>query len=120
MDSILKTIRKKVLGMPINSENPDEESAFDVDLITNINTAFSTLTQLGAGPKGGFRIHDDTATWHDFIGDREDVDDIIDFVYLKVKLIFDPPSNSSAAEHMKATADELGWRICEAYENYEE
>lgn len=120
MDSILKTIRKMVLGIPINSENPDEETAFDTDLIIHINTAFSTLAQLGAGPKGGFHISDETATWTDFIGDKSDVEDIKTYVYIKVRLVFDPPSNSSAAAKMDEMAKELEWRICEAYEDYED
>ena len=119
MDSILNTIKKMVLGIPINSELPEEQSAFDTDLIIHINTAFSVLTQLGAGPEGGFSIHDASATWGDYCGDKIDVEMIKTYVYLKVRLVFDPPPNSSATELMKETAKEYEWRICEAYEDYE-
>lgn len=115
MDSILNTIKKMVLGIPVNSENEEETTAFDTDLIININTAFSVLTQLGAGPEGGFSISDSTATWHDFIADEKGVEMIKMYVYLKVRLGFDPPSSSSATELMKENAKEYEWRICEAY-----
>ena len=119
MDSILNTIKKMVLGIPINSENPEEQSAFDTDLIININTAFSVLTQLGAGPEGGFFITDASKTWSDFCGDKIDVEMIKTYVYLKVRLGFDPPTNSSAIELMKESAKEYEWRIREAYEKYD-
>lgn len=119
MDSILQTMRKMVLGMPINSESPDEPTAFDTDLIININSAFSVLTQLGAGPAGGFFISDYTAKWSDFIdSEREDLEMIKMFVYCKTKLGFDPPSNSSAAAQMEKNMKEYEWRICEAYANH--
>lgn len=115
MDSILNTIKKMVLGIPVNSENEEETTAFDTDLIININAAFSILTQLGAGPEGGFAITDSTATWHDFIADEQGVEMIKMYVYLKVRLGFDPPASSSAVDLMKENAKEYEWRICEAY-----
>ena len=118
MDSILNTIRKMVLGLPINSESEDEPTAFDTDLIIHINAAFSVLTQLGAGPKAGFYITDASSKWSDFCGDRIDVEMIKTYVYLKTRLGFDPPQSSSGAEMMEKTAKEYEWRICEAYEQY--
>lgn len=119
MDSILNTIKKMVLGIPINSDDPEEQSAFDTDLIIHINAAFSVLTQLGAGPEGGFSISNANSKWSDFISaGKEDVEMIKTYVYLKTRLGFDPPSSSSAAELMKETAKEYEWRICEAYGNY--
>lgn len=117
MDSILQTIRKMVLGLPINSEDPDEPTSFDTDLIININAAFSVLTQLGAGPKGGFFISDASSKWSDFIADEKGVEMVKMYVYLKTRLGFDPPANSSATELMKENAKEYEWRICEAYAN---
>lgn len=119
MDSILQTMRKMVLGMPINSESPDEPTAFDTDLIVNINGAFSTLTQLGAGPTSGFFITDANSKWSDFIpGEREDVEMIKMYVYLKTRLGFDPPTNSSATDQMEKNMKEYEWRICEAFANH--
>ena len=118
MDSILNTIKKMVTGMPINPGNPEEQAAFDTDLIVNINAAFSVLTQLGAGPEGGFYISDSSAKWSDFIADKEGVEMVKMYVYLKTRLGFDPPASSSAIDLMEKNAKEYEWRICEAYANY--
>ena len=118
MDSILRTIRKMVLGLPINSEDTEEEKAFNTDLIIHINTAFSVLTQHGAGPEEGFIITDDSSKWTDFIGDKKTVEMLKSYVYIKTKLAFDPPQNSSAIGQMKESAEEYEWRIREAYEDY--
>lgn len=120
MDSILNTIKKMVLGIPINSENPEEQDAFDTDLIIHINAAFSVLTQLGAGPEGGFFITDETSKWSDYIGDDKTVEMLKSYVYTKVRLAFDPPSSSAAIELMKESAKEYEWRIMEAYADYDE
>ena len=120
MDSILNTIKKMVLGsLPINSEDPEEQAAFDTDLIVNINTAFAVLTQLGAGPASGFFITDSTSKWSDFIADDPIVEMVKQYVYIKTRLGFDPPTNSSGIDLMKKNADECEWRIKEHFTNYE-
>ena len=43
-DSILKTIRDKRLG-------DENDTNFDTDLLTEINSALMNLTQIGVGPK---------------------------------------------------------------------
>lgn len=104
-DSILNDI-KKLLGIMESYEH------FDVDIIIHINTAFSTLTQLGVGPSDGFSITNKTETWADFIGDDYlKFQSVKTYIYLKVRMIFDPPSNSSAAEAIKSTISELEWRL---------
>lgn len=118
MDSILKTIRKMVLGLPINSEDSEEEIAFDTDLIIHINTAFSVLNQLGVGPKGGFFITGVDSKWSDFIGESKAIEMVKTYVYLKTKLAFDPPQNGTAVELMKEQCREYEWRAMEACEGY--
>lgn len=104
-DSILNDV-KKLLGIMESYEH------FDVDIIIHINTAFSTLTQLGIGPSDGFSITNKTETWADFIGDDYlKFQSVKTYIYLKVKMIFDPPSNSSATEAIKSTISELEWRL---------
>lgn len=104
-DSILNDI-KKLLGIMESYEH------FDVDIIIHINTAFSTLTQLGVGPSDGFSITNKTETWADFIGDDYlKFQSVKTYIYLKVRMIFDPPSNSSATEAIKSTISELEWRL---------
>ena len=104
-DSILNDV-KKLLGIMESYEH------FDVDIIIHINTAFSTLTQLGIGPSDGFSITNKTETWADFIGDDYlKFQSVKTYIYLKVRMIFDPPSNSSATEAIKSTISELEWRL---------
>lgn len=104
MDSILKTI-KKLLGIS------DEETHFDTDIIMHINSVFSILHQLGVGPDKSFSIQDDTATWDDFIEDDNNFNDVRTYIYLKVRLLFDPPASSSVMSAMERQISELEWRL---------
>ena len=109
MESILTSI-KKLLGI-------DEEYAqFDSDIIMHINSVFLNLTQLGVGPSEGFQIEDDSDTWEDFIGDSNQLQAVKSYVYLKVKLLFDPPLSSSVIESMNRMIAELEWRLNVAVE----
>lgn len=104
MDSILKTI-KKLLGIS------DEETHFDADLIMHINSIFPTLRQLGVGPDKTFSISDDTATWESFIDEDTDFNNVRTYMYLKVKLLFDPPMSSSVMSAIERQINELEWRM---------
>lgn len=104
-DSILTSI-KKLLGL-----NADDKS-FDTDIIIHINTALATLNQLGVGKKAGFAISDESATWKSLFGDNLTLIGFIkNYVYLKVRLVFDPPTNSFAVESIKQSISEYEWRI---------
>ena len=102
--SILDSI-KKLLGIS------SEATEFDTDIVIHINSVFSILTQLGVGPASGFSIEDSSAEWSDFIGDDARLSDVKSFVYLKTRLLFDPPASSSAMDAMNRMARELEWRI---------
>lgn len=102
-ESILDSI-KKLFG-PYS-----DNTAFDQDLIIHINTVFMTLNQLGVGPAEGFRIKDNTTTWDEYILPEDDLEGVKTYIYLKVKLIFDPPAPSVINEYNKAI-DELEWRL---------
>ena len=104
MESILTSI-KKLLGIE------EEYTQFDNDIIMHINSVLLNLTQLGVGPAEGFLIEDDTATWEDFIGDSNQLQAVKSYMYLKVKLLFDPPLSSSVIESMNRTIAELEWRL---------
>ena len=104
MESILTSI-KKMLGIT------EEYEHFDADLIMHINTVLSILTQLGVGPSEGFAIKDKTATWSDFLSDSKNLESVKSYVYMKIKLIFDPPLTSSVSEAMNRMISELEWRI---------
>lgn len=106
MEQSILTSTKKILGLA------EEYTPFDLDVITHINTAFSTLYQLGVGPTTGFAIEDATPTWADFIdGDISIVNACKTYVYLRVRLLFDPPPTSFALQAMKEQLAEYEWRI---------
>lgn len=105
MDSILTTV-KKMLGIP------EEFTQFDLDIIIQINSAFSILRQLGVGPEVGFRIESKNDYWEDFINDDETVEMFKTYVFQKVRLAFDPPATSFAIDAIKESIKELEWRLC--------
>lgn len=104
MDSILTSI-KKLLGIQ------EEYTHFDQDVIMHINTTFMVLSQLGVGPSNGFSITDKAAKWQDFLGTDPRLEAVRSYVFLKVKLLFDPPLSSAVTESMNAMIKELEWRL---------
>lgn len=116
MSSILKDIKKQLgYNEPYNTEDP---APYDCEIIMHINAQLSTLRQVGVGPKNGFRIIGEAQTWEDFLaGEHDEMNDLVpEFVFLKVKLVFDPPPSSFAMEAMKEQAKEDFWRIQELAE----
>lgn len=106
-DSILDNI-KKLLGLD------SSDDSFDTDIVILINNALSTLYQIGVGPDTGFMISDNKTTWKEYIGDEQDwnrFNSIVTYIYLKVKMIFDPPSSSSVADSFKSSISELEFRL---------
>lgn len=103
-ESILTSI-KKLLGITKEYKN------FDADIIMHINSVFMILTQLGVGPTEGFMIEDDSTTWDEYIEDSTKFKAVQTYVYLKVKLMFDPPLSSSVMEANKQMINELEWRL---------
>lgn len=110
MESILTSIKKQ-LGIE------EEYIHFDQEIIMCINTAFTILTQLGVGPTEGFSINDSKPVWTDFMPDIDRIEAIKSYVYLKVKLFFDPPVGSAVMESSNRMLSELEWRINVAAEN---
>lgn len=113
MDSILTSV-KKMLGIT------EECKDFDPDIIMHINTVLMILTQLGVGPEEGFYIEDDSSFWDDFVKDLSKLEAIKTYVYMKVRLMFDPPTGSSAMEATNRIIDELEWRLNIAGESIKE
>lgn len=107
MENSILTSTKKVLGIA------DDYTAFDLDIITHINTAFSILTQLGVGPSEGFMIEDKRAKWDDFVdidGDNQ-LNSVRSYVFLKVKQLFDPPTTSYLIDAQERQIEQLEWRL---------
>lgn len=107
MKSSILTSIKKMLGIA------EEYTHFDSDLIMHINSVLSILTQIGVGPSNGFSIQDDSTEWSQFIPDSDikKLGFVKSYVGLKVKLLFDPPTNSSVMEAMNKMIGELEFRL---------
>ena len=111
MESILTSI-KKLLG--ISEENTD----FDADIIMHINSVFTTLTQIGVGPSEGFYIEDKDSEWQEFIMDLNKLQAVKTYIYLKVRLLFDPSSlGASTLAAYERQIQELEWRLNVIAEN---
>lgn len=104
MESILTSI-KKLLGVTADYEH------FDPDIIMHINSVFMILQQLGVGPTEGFFIIDEDATWKDFLPEGQSLEAVKTYMYLKVRLVFDPPTSSAVLQAMERQISELEWRL---------
>lgn len=104
MESILNSI-KKLLGI---AEDYDH---FDSDIIMHINSVFTTLTQLGVGPEDGFSINDEAEKWEDFLPEERMIHSVKSYMFMKVKLMFDPPLSSAVIECTKEQIKEMEWRL---------
>lgn len=111
MENSILISTKKVLGIA------PTYTAFDLDIITHINAAFSILNQLGVGPVDGFMIESQEELWADFGGEEfvdvpmNQLNLVKTYVFLKVRLLFDPPSTSYLIEAASNQAKEYEWRL---------
>ena len=108
MENSILTSVKKLIGFA------EDYTAFDDDLLIHINSVFSTLTQLGIGPVEGFMIEDATATWDDYITagvPENELNSVRTYVFLKLRLAFDPPTSSYFIASMEKQIGELEWRL---------
>ena len=109
-EKILSSI-KKLLGLN------DGVTVFDTDIVIHINTVFANLTQMGVGPQDdegkniGFKISTGNEVWGDFTDNDILIDNVKTYVYIKVKMVFDPPTSSALIDAYNAQAKELEWRL---------
>ena len=105
MESILDTI-KQLLGIPT------DDDSFDTDVKVNINAAIFALSQIGVGPSNGYIVTSNTQMWNDYIGvSLINLEGVKNYIYLKTKLIFDPPTNSTTIQAINDNLKELEWRM---------
>lgn len=102
--SILNSM-KKVLNLA------EDDTAFDMDVMMHVNSAISRLSQLGVGPADGFMIEDAEATWETFLGSDPRLNDIKSFVFLYVKLLFDPPATGFGTSAIEKQIEKYEWLI---------
>ena len=103
-DSILDST-KNTLSIPSTYD------VYDGQIIMHINSVFATLHQLGIGPDPSYSITDDSETWDDFIDETENINSVKTYMYLKVRMIFDPPTTSFAIAAMEKQIEELEFRL---------
>lgn len=108
-ESILNFIKTK-LGYSTGCKD------YDVEIVDDINAAFSVLSQLGLGPNTGFYISGENETWSDILGDRKDLELVKTYVWIKTRLLFDPPQSSTYLKILTEMASEYEWRINTAVE----
>ena len=103
-DSILNSI-KKLLGIA------SDYTIFDQDIIIHINSVFMILMQLGVGPTAGYSITDESNVWSEFVDSSTQLEAVKSYVYLRVRLLFDPPQSGSLIDAITKTIDMLEWRL---------
>lgn len=104
MDSILDSI-KKLLGIQ------EDYTHFDPEIIVNINSVFTILHQLGVGPDEPFCIENETSKWNEFLTDEKEIKLVESYMYLRVRLLFDPPSNSFLVKAIQDQIQEFEFRL---------
>ena len=103
-DSILDSVKKMC-------NVAEDDPSFDQDLILYINSAFMTIMQEWHGMDHAFRVVDGSETWDDLLADDTDFEGVKELVGLKVRMVFDPPSNSSVMQALKDEIQNLEWRL---------
>lgn len=97
---------KKLLGIDANY------TVFDEDILVGINSALMTCMQLGVGPSTGFTVTDSSQTWEDFLpDDMIQLQAVKQYVYMKTRMIFDPPDSSAVASALSDSIKETEWRL---------
>lgn len=103
-ESILTSVKKN-LGII------EDDTSFDSDIILDINSIFPILYQIGVGPEG-FQIEDKEATWQDYLGDEiSKLATVKAYMYLQVRILFDPPQSSSVISAYESRINEYAWRL---------
>ena len=89
---------------------------FDTELIMFINAAINKLIQIGVGPDEGFQITGIDETWDQLLGEYMNVELAKEYIYLDVRMIFDPPSNAFVMSAFKEHQEENAWRLSVSYD----
>lgn len=105
MESVILSTIKVMLG------GPDLGESFDTDLLVHINSSVQTLLDLGVVPKSEFTSVSKTTKWGEFLNTDVVLDFVKSFVYLKTKMVFDPPPSSYVSDALSRQLAELEFRI---------
>lgn len=102
-NSILTQVKKSV-GLA------KEYDAFDMDILLHINSVIATLSQLGVELVSQ-EVTGYDETWESIFGNNKKLNFIKSYVYIKVRLLFDPPTSSTVSQSLENQAKEYEWRI---------
>lgn len=104
-ESILNDIRE-MLGI----KDPSYD-VFDTDIMVNINAAIGILNQLGIGVEGFF-LTTSGQTWTDLLGEKQYGFQLVkQYVYLRTKVVFDPPTSGFVLDAYNDQIKNLEWRL---------
>lgn len=109
-DSILKSI-KKLLGLHA------DDTSFDTDVLIYINSAFATLKELGVNNGELVVVEDADKAWSSTTISDEALPMVKTYIYLKARLIFDPPGTSFAIAALEKIMEEQEWRLREFHDD---
>jgi hypothetical protein len=104
IESILTSVKKNIGVL-------EADVAYDPDILMYLNTAMSTLNQLGVGPEEGFLVEDESTTWGEFLGTDPRLNHVRTYVTLRVRMMFDPPQTSYLITAIEKQIDELAVRL---------
>lgn len=103
-DSILHDV-KQMVGQEW------DDTTFDLDIMTHINSVFLDLQQIGVGADEGFSISDYSTKWDEYLGDNKNLNTVKSYIFIRVRLLFDPPTNGFLVTSLEKQADKMEWRL---------
>jgi len=103
MSSILNDVKEQLGLLP-------GDTSFNTPIIIHINSVFTVLTQLGVGPSEGYMITDENNQWDEFYEDQR-LNAIKSYMFLRVKLFFDPPTTGFVTSSYERQILEMEWRL---------
>ena len=96
---------KELLGLPSNVTD------FDLQLINHINSVLYTLTTIGVG-EVNYQTTLTDGNLSLFVPNNEEIQATLQmYIFMKVRLLFDPPSSSFVLTSLEAQLKELEWRL---------
>ena len=104
-DSILVTVRES-LGL-----QADDDNSFSDELIMLINSSLADFAQLGVGPSTGFSITGEEETWDDLLGGDPRLNNVQSLLFLKVKMLHDPPETGYLVTSYEKLIEKAEWRV---------
>jgi hypothetical protein len=101
---------KKPLGLQ------ESDTSFDPDVTMHINSTLGIISQLGLGPDPMIFVEDATRTWDELSLTPIQLNLCKSYMYLRVRMLFDPPTLSFLLDAMKEQITELEHRLSEERE----